>query len=96
MTPVSTAQFPYDVNDKGFVPGNVVAVKENGYLTRNTGTTVYKNEYLFHNHVMLNLQSISITDDIIACVYHGGLMVVKFNQVEGVLFEKRVLVVSMP
>lgn len=44
---------------------------------------------------MLNLQSISITDDIIACVYHGGLMVVKFNQVEGVLFEKRVLIVSI-
>lgn len=77
-------------SDQYIFPGSVVSIQLDGLLSSNAGTTVYKNDYIFENHAMLNLQSVSIKEDVLVCVYHGGLMVVKLNQNHGVLFEKRV------
>ena len=56
----TTGDYPYNVNDSDFIEGRVVAIDGNGTLTRKTGTTIYKNEYIFQNHVMLNLQLVII------------------------------------
>ena len=91
----TTGDYPYNVNDSDFIEGKVVAIDGNGTLTRKTGTTIYKNEYIFQNHVMLNLQTVSIGNNIIVCVYHGGMLVVKLGNNDAVLVEKKVLFIEL-
>ena len=61
-----------------FTPGTVVSLNSEGKLIKQSGTTVYKNQYVFET-TMLNAQAISLADDILVIVYHGKLTAMKLG-----------------
>ena len=72
-----------------FTPGTVVSLNSEGKLIKQSGTTVYKNQYVFET-TMLNAQAISLADDILVIVYHGKLTAMKLGDKDQVMIEKEV------
>lgn len=83
------AVFPINDQEGGFVPGTIVSLDENGKLIRKSGTTIYKNQYVFP-HSMFNAQAISLAPDIFVVVYNGKLTAIKISADNRIIAEKEV------
>ena len=83
------AVFPINDQEGGFVPGTVVSLDEDGKLIRKSGTTIYKNQYVFP-HSMFNAQAISLAPDIFVVVYNGKLTAIKLSADNRIIAEKEV------
>lgn len=73
-----------------FLNGDVVAMGDDGLITKKTGTTIYKNEHVYKNKVMLNLQTVVLDNVTVACIYHGGLVLTRLSSSNVVYVENQV------
>jgi hypothetical protein len=80
-------QFPVSKDQGDFVSGTVVSLNSDGVLSKQSGTTVYKNQHIFER-MMVDSQAISLASDIFVVVYHGHVAAIKLGAHDQVIEEK--------
>ena len=77
-------------DDENLIVGDVVAIGDDGMITKKTGTTKKKNEHKFKNKVMLNLHAVALDDITFVSVYQGGMVLVRLDSKDKVAVEFQV------